>query len=354
MLLLAEENPENFWPLTQTRATFELRYGALCPLDRALLQSRDVGLLCREELAPYLRARTKLPVNQDISEDARRGATPFPGLPAPTPWDVLLQSDVHIAADFDDWAARHENYRAAAMLPGAYLVGDEKLIHVGEYSRVFPGCVLDASNGPIILGRDVSVKFSQIQGPAFIGDGCVLDGARVRGGTSLGPFCKIGGEISATIFQSRVNKAHDGFVGHSWCGRWVNFGALATTSNMKNTYGPIRYQRDATTIVDTDAQFLGSLIGDHTKIGIGQMLNTGSNIGVGCNVFGGGVAPKYVPSFSWGGLSGWQEYRLDDCLKTVRATLARRQVPLRAESEKLLRWAYEKTADERRLFLHRS
>ncbi len=344
-LIVSEEHPENFGPLTLTRATFELRYGALCPLDRALQLTGDVALRCRPELESYLRAKTGLRVNEDIEGE------PFSGLPAPTPWEILAQSDKLIAADFYEWIKRHPNVRETALMNGAHVIGDRRDVFIGEGGFVQPGCVLDATSGPIMLAERVGVKFSQIQGPVFVGAGSMVDGARLRPGTSLGPNCKVGGEIAASIFQSRVNKAHEGFVGHSWAGRWVNFGALATTSNLKNTYGTIRFQRDFATSIETGAQFLGSLIGDHTKIGIGQLLTTGANIGAGCNLFGGGVCPKYVPSFSWGGLDGWQEHRLQDCLKTVRATLGRRNARLRPESEAVLREVFEATKSEREKFL---
>jgi len=340
-LIVAEESAENFLPLTLTRATFELRYGALAPLDRALLITKDVALRCRPELADYLRARTGLPVNEDIEGDL------FPCLPAPTPWGILAQSDKLIAADFDLWSQHHSNHRRAGSLKGVHIIGNAADIHLGEAATVQPGCVLDVSTGPIIIASGAVVKWSQIQGPVFVGAGSIVDGARLRPGTSLGPNCKVGGEVSATIFQSRVNKAHDGFVGHTWAGRWVNFGAGATTSNLKNTYGHIRYQRDAATPVDTGSQFLGSLIGDHTKLGIGQLMTTGANIGACCNVYGGAVTPKYIPSFSWGGADGWQEHRLDDALKTVHATLGRRQARLRPASEALLRRVFEDTRAER-------
>jgi len=342
-LIVAEENAENFYPLTLTRATFELRYGAWCPLDRALLITRDVALRCRPELAEYMRAKTGLPVNEDIEGEL------FPGLPAATPWDILAQSDRLISADFEPWARRYRNTRKAR-LPGVHIIGTAADVHIGEHAVVQPGCVLDASGGPIIIAEGATVKYSQLQGPVFVGPGCIADGARLRPGTSLGPNCKVGGEISVSIFQSRANKTHEGFVGHSWVGRWVNFGALATTSNLKNTYGTIRYYQDAQTVVETGQQYLGALVGDHTKIGIGQMVTTGANIGVGCNVFGGGVTPKYIPSFSWGGVDGWQEHRLDACLKTVHATLARRNARLRPQSEALLRDIFQRTHAEREQF----
>lgn len=345
-LVVAEEHPEKFGSLTQTRATFELRYGALCPLDRALQITDDVVLRARPELAAYLRAKTGLRVNEDIEGE------PFPGLPANTPWEILAHSSAHIAADFRDWEKRHTNARDVALMNGAYIVGDSSDVFIGHNSVVQPGCVLDATDGPIIIAQNVTVKCSHLAGPVFVGAGCAVDGARLRLGTSLGPNCKVGGEIAATIFQSRVNKGHDGFVGHTWAGRWVNFGALSTTSNLKNTYGTIRFPADGENTVETGAQFLGSIVGDHTKIGIMQGLNTGSNIGTGCNIFGGGIAPKYVPSFSWGGVSGWTEHRFDDCIKTVKATLGRRNAVLRPESESVLRGVFEVTTHERELFLN--
>lgn len=349
-LILEEEHAENFAPLTLTRATWELRYGAWCPLERALLRTDKVALRVRPELAAYARAKTGLPVNEDIERLGIQGEK-FSGLPFSTPWQILAHSDKLIEADFELWRQTFQNSQALALSPGAHVVGEASRLHIGEGASVQAGCVLDVSNGPIILAPGVQVKYSQIVGPVFVGAGSVVDGARLRPGASLGHGCKVGGEVSASIFQSRVNKAHEGFVGHTWAGRWVNFGALATTSNLKNTYGTIRFHQSAQVLVDTGAQFLGSIIGDHTKIGIGQMLNTGSHIGAGCNIFGGGVAPKYVPSFSWGGAAGWAEYRLPDCLKTVRATLGRRHAELRDESEEVLRRVFEESARERSEFL---
>jgi UDP-N-acetylglucosamine diphosphorylase/glucosamine-1-phosphate N-acetyltransferase len=348
MLIVTEEHPENFLPLTLTRATFELRYGTLAPIDRALQFSQNVGLRARPELAEYLRAKTHLPVNEDIPEDEDHEY--FSGLPAKTPWEILAQSDKLIANDWDDWNRHHQNHRPKR-LAGVHMVGPASDLFIGERAHIQPGCVLDASSGPIIIASGAQVKYSQIAGPVFVGSGCIVDGARLRPGTSLGPNCKVGGEVSATIFQARVNKAHEGFVGHSWAGRWVNFGALATTSNLKNTYGEIRYQRDSLNTVETGVQFLGSLIGDHTKIGIGQMLSTGSNIGAGCNVYGGGMAPKYIPSFSWVGDGARAEHELEKCLKTVHATLARRNARLRPQSEAVLRRVFDDTSDERHKFI---
>jgi len=348
ILILKEQNPEAFFPLTHTRATFELRYGAWCPLDRAIMEAqktkRRLVLQCRDELASYLRAKTGLPVNEDIDGEICKG------LPASTPWEILENSAALITDDWEEWNQAFATSRRAVPR-GVHVIGRRGDIYLASNATVQPGCVLDASDGPIIIAEGAQVKFSQIQGPVFIGAHCRIDGARLRPGTSLGPHCKVGGEMASSIFQSRVNKAHDGFVGHSWAGRWVNFGAMSTTSNLKNTYGKIRYQRDEDTLVETGAQFLGSLIGDHTKIGIGQLLATGSNLGVGCNIYGGSMAPKYIPSFCWMGPDKAAEHHLEKCLDTVRATLARRNAKLRPASAELLRHLFHCTASARAHFI---
>ena len=347
-IIVEEENPELFFPLTHTRATFELRYGAWCPLDRAIAEAErhnlKVALRCRPILEEYLRAKTGLPVNEDIEGQL------FRGLPSKPPWEILAKSDELISDDWETWNQSQPAGRRA--LPrGVHLIGNRSDVYLSQNATVQPGCVLDVSNGPIIIADGAQIKFSQIQGPVFIGAHCIVDGARLRPGTSLGPHCKVGGEVSASIFQSRVNKAHEGFVGHSWAGRWVNFGAMATTSNLKNTYGNIRYQQTEETTVETGVQFLGSLIGDHTKIGIGQLLATGSNIGVGCNIFGGSMAPKFIPSFCWLDPKNAEEYRIDKCLQTVRATLARRNAKLRPASAALLEHLFTETQIKRASFI---
>ena len=350
-LIVEEENPELFFPLTHTRATFELRYGAWCPLDRALLEAKKkhlkVSLRCRPFLAEYLRAKTGLPVNEEAEGQKIKG------LPAETPWAILAQSGALIAADWDQWNQEYP-VKASRLPEGVHLVGDFGDVHLSPSAVIEPGSVLDTSGGPIIIAEGAQVKFSHIQGPVFVGPYCKVDGAALRAGTSLGPHCKVGGEVASSIFQSRVNKAHQGFVGHSWAGRWVNFGAMATTSNLKNTYGNIRYQRNSKEIVETGVQFLGSLIGDHTKIGIGQLLSTGSNIGVGCNLFGNTLTPKYIPSFCWIGQDEAQEFHLEKCIQTVRATMARRNVQLHPTSQSLLEKLFRDSAKERMSYINRT
>jgi len=157
-------------------------------------------------------------------------------------------------------------------------------------------------------------------------------------GTAIGPRCKVRGEVSDSVFLGYANKAHDGFLGHSVVGRWVNLGAGTTTSNLKNTYGPIRLEvGDAA--IETGMQFLGTLFGDHAKTAIGTMLSTGAAVGTGANVFGYTSAPKYVPSLAWGDTGA--KMQKDGFLKVAERVLKRRQVDVTEDVKAMLERIYD-------------
>ncbi|MCS6862461.1 MAG: putative sugar nucleotidyl transferase, partial [Abditibacteriales bacterium] len=227
------------------------------------------------------------------------------------PWDILSRNGDVISSDF---AARGRGgQRLGKVYDGVHLVGHSDRLYVGEGAIVLPGCVLDTTAGPIYIDNDALVRPpSYVQGPCYIGEDCLIEGAKVREGCSFGRTCKIGGEVSASVFQGFSNKQHEGYLGHVYLGEWVNLGALVTNSNLKNNYKPVKVQLSAAGAeIDTHTQFFGGIIGDHTKVGIGGLLNTGTVLGVGCNIFGGGMAPRYVASFCWGNADGFVEHRLD-------------------------------------------
>jgi len=174
-------------------------------------------------------------------------------------------------------------------------------IKINKDSIIRPGCVLDAEKGPIVIKSNVIVDIgSKIQGPVFIDDDVFLSsGANIKSKALIGPGCKVGGEISNTIFHANSNKVHDGFLGHSYVGEWVNIGAGTNNSNLKNNYSTVKFSFGDDTI-DTKRLFLGCMIGDYTRIGISSMLNTGTFIGIGSNVFGAGFQNKFISPFSWG------------------------------------------------------
>lgn len=264
------------------------------------------------------------------------------------PWDLINHNGAEIDSDFDlKGGARIESEPG----PMVFLVGREK-IRIGKNVRMSPGVVIDATRGPVdIEDEAVLMANASLEGPLHIGRRSMVKmGAKIYGETTIGPVCKVGGEIAETIIHGYSNKQHEGFVGHSYLGEWVNLGAGTETSDMKNNYSTVRVPISGPAI-DSGEQFVGLFMGDHSKCGIGTTFNTGTVVGVCCNVFGADYPPKHIPSFTWGGAPGFVEHDLDKAIETARRSMARRAVSLDEAGERVLRTAYDLTADERRAFL---
>jgi len=197
---------------------------------------------------------------------------------------------------------------------------------------VEPGVIFDVRHGAVVLDEGSEVRAgTRLEGPLYLGPRSIALGGDLRGSV-FGPQCRLRGEIAASVFLGYGNKAHEGFVGHSVIGHWANLGAGTTTSNLKNTYGPVHLQL-AEQRIDTGRQFVGSLVGDHAKTAIGTMLGTGTVVGTGANVFGPTV-PRHVPAFAWG-VTGIERVTEEGFLTVAGRVLPRRQVeltPARAES----------------------
>lgn len=260
------------------------------------------------------------------------------------PWDLVRLNGEAIKADF---RLTRKSGIEGKVAEGAYLIEPDQ-IYLAKGAEVDPGVVLNAEEGPIYIEEEVKVRPpTVIDGPCYIGKGTIVDGAKIRKGCSIGPVCRIAGEIEESIFYAYSNKHHDGFIGHAYVGEWVNIGALTTNSDLKNTYGTIKVPLQGK-LIDTGDIKVGSFIGDHTKTGIGTLLSTGCVIGVACNIFGGGMTPKFIPSFSWGGEKGFVENNLDKVIEVARLVMERRGVKQTEADRDLLKRVYELTADERR------
>lgn len=220
---------------------------------------------------------------------------------------------------------------------------NEKKIHVSKGVKIYPDVVLDADSGEIFIDEGTTIEpFSYVKGPVYIGKDCVVkSGTKLYGPCSIGKHSKVSGEISHSLFHSYVNKQHAGFFGHSYVGEFVNIGANTTTSNLKNNYSKIKVQFRGN-IVDTGMQFLGSIVGDHTKLGINTMINTGTIIGVFSNIAGGGFQHKEVKPFSWNifGRSA-ANYNIELAIDTARIVMKRRKIELSQNLEKLIRSVYD-------------
>ncbi|MEN6295730.1 MAG: putative sugar nucleotidyl transferase [Chloroherpetonaceae bacterium] len=221
-----------------------------------------------------------------------------------------------------------------------FLIQKEDIL-CGENVQIAPNVVLDASDGPIILGNNVRIMAqSTILGPAYIGDNSIVKiGAKIYQNTSIGEYCKIGGEVDNSIIQSYSNKQHEGYLGDSFISEWVNLGADTNTSNLKNTYSAIKIRIEREEI-NTGKIFLGLLCGDHTKSGINSMFNTGTVCGIGAILVNEWYLANFIPSFSWGGSKNSMIYKVDKALDTARIVLERRGKTLLPDEEHLMRKEY--------------
>lgn len=212
-------------------------------------------------------------------------------------------------------------------------------LRVGERVTIEPAVVLDFTGGPIWLDDDVVVKaFTRLAGPAYVGRGSTLLGGTLSR-LSVGPRCKVRGEVEATVLLGYSNKAHDGFLGNSYLGSWVNLGALSATSNLKNNYRPIRIWTPGGT-VDTGRTKLGCLLGDHAKTAIGTMIGTGTVVGAGSSIFGRDWPPQFVPPFTWAGNGTLTAHDLEKFLATAALVMSRRDVVLTDAMRGMLRAAW--------------
>ncbi|HET7189717.1 MAG TPA: putative sugar nucleotidyl transferase, partial [Gemmatimonadaceae bacterium] len=224
-------------------------------------------------------------------------------------------------------------------LPPASIHVGSHAVFIEEGAEVEPSVCFDTTAGPILLRAGSHVlAFTRLAGPLYVGQGSSVTADRVAA-SSIGDTCKVHGELSNTIFVGHSNKGHDGFVGHSMLGRWVNLGAGTITSNLKNTYGTVQlWTLDGTR--ETGLQFLGTLFGDHAKTGIGLTLTTGTVLGAGANVYGSQMPPKAVSPFAWGEAGRFAEYRADKFLDVAARMMARRHVELSEGMRRMLLAAY--------------
>jgi UDP-N-acetylglucosamine diphosphorylase/glucosamine-1-phosphate N-acetyltransferase len=356
----SENNRRQFWPLVLSRPIWELRCGmtSLGEKLQAKVGTNDVAYFVPDYMAEVYRERTGRPVNemsalagQDVLiVDPRAKADTFdvpatgrsevgldeqgqvlyariakgdakkvhgsdidaflesakislPTVKSTLPtwqytWDLMLASPHQITADFA--AAGRQGIEGTIEEPAA-LRGSKKDVYVAPGVTVHPMVVIDAEHGPVYIDEGAEIQpFTRIEGPCYIGKKSILLGAKCREGNSIGPYCRIGGEVEESVIQGYSNKYHDGFLGHAYVGEWVNLGALTTNSDLKNDYSTVSVMLDGKHSIDTGSTKVGSLIGDHTKTSIGVLFNTGSVIGAMALIMATGKPlPKFIPSFAW-------------------------------------------------------
>jgi UDP-N-acetylglucosamine diphosphorylase/glucosamine-1-phosphate N-acetyltransferase len=248
-------------------------------------------------------------------------------------YDLLTALEQLLPADCADFLAAPSD----GVPEGSLVLGDpSQVISLG--ATVEPGVVFDLRHGAVVLDQGAEVRSgTRLEGPMYVGPGTRVLGGSLRASV-FGPECRVRGEIAASVFLGYANKSHDGFVGHSVLGHWVNLGAGTTTSNLKNTYGSVRLEV-AGERIETRRLNLGSLIGDHAKTAIGTLLATGTVVSVGANLFGPPTPPRYVAPFAWG-CSGSERMTEDGFLRVAERVMLRRNIPLSAERRESLRLTY--------------
>ncbi|MBI5214886.1 MAG: GlmU family protein [Ignavibacteriae bacterium] len=267
------------------------------------------------------------------------------------PWELVQHNAEQIEKDFLLLKRKTKKAIAGNIYNGAHLL-NQKNILVGSGAVIKPGVVLDAEHGPIIIEKNVTIMPNAvIAGPAFIGEGSQIKiGAKIYPGTSIGRECRIGGEVTRSIFQSYSNKAHDGFVGDSYIGSWVNLGADTNTSNLKNTYGNVNVFINGDEF-NSGSQFVGLTMGDHSKSGINVMFNTGSVVGTSCNIFGADFPQKFLPSYSWGSSGSFTTFDIEKSIEIARRMMSRRGITMSKAYESMMRHVFNQTKQERKQWL---
>lgn len=261
------------------------------------------------------------------------------------PWDIFSNNKKAIADDFELITAGRVSQ---AISSSNTLLGKGK-IFLEEGAKV-EASILNTTDGPIYLAAGAEImEGSIVRGGLSLGEGSQLKlGTKIYGPTTIGPHCKVGGEVNNSVITGYSNKAHDGFLGNSVIGEWCNLGADTNNSNLKNNYGIVKvFSPDKGDYISTGLQFCGLLMGDHSKCGINTMLNTGTVVGVNANIFGGGFPSKHIASFSWGGSEGFEPFDLEKSFEVSERVMSRRGLPFTDTDKEIMRHIFKLTAGYR-------
>ncbi len=385
LCFFSDELSKNFLPLTLTRPVFDLRIGILtiCEKWEKVLSLKYTSGILDPHLAPVFKNKelntdqnciwinsrvlptkelsdaisslpeqsilfkNNLPIaakvngeeslrmieeNHFLSEAFTRVALEIPISSITYLWDLLSKNEGEIKNDIQ-LLGLHPISQSGMEYDDTIILGHEQL-YISESAKIEPGCILIAEKGPIYIGPNTTIEAGSIlKGPvAVCEEATVKMRARIYDATTIGPVCKVGGEVSNSIFHSYSNKAHDGFTGSSLIGQWCNFGADTNTSNLKNSYAEVKiFDWNSKIEYEKGFQFFGTILGDHSKTAINTVLNTGTTCGVSSNIFSLGFPPRYIPSFQWMGQEKTVPYEFDKAIIAMRAMMKRRGVELTEE-----------------------
>ena len=361
-----------FAPLTLTRSVGDLRVGILTNAERwkLLVPDAEISFATEDYLQnkfpkaqDVIRVNACVIPNQNIVDQVRtlkpgedllvgenwiagtNGKGSFLPLSGEMPivlkkrWDLFEKNGAILKQDFDLITKGRTTVQLSSTNT---IIGDSNLIFLEEGATV-EAATLNTKSGPIYIGKNAEVmEGSLLRGPIAMCESAVFKlGTKVYGPTTLGPFCKVGGEVTNVIFQAYSNKGHDGFLGNSLIGEWCNIGADTNSSNLKNNYGKVKtYSYQDQGLIQTDVQFMGLVMGDHSKCGINTMFNTAAVVGVSSNVFGAEFPAKFVPSFTWGTVG--EKYNFDKALESANNMMDRRGITLSKAEISILKFISDK------------
>lgn len=263
-------------------------------------------------------------------------------------WDLIYLNGDELIKDINFRVSSFDKKNHISKVPNSVFLVNPDKIFIEENVTIKPGVVLDASDGPIYIEKNVKILSNAvIEGPFFIGESSIIKmGATLYKNVTISKVCKVGGEVEQSIFMPYSNKQHAGFIGHACLGSWVNLGADTNCSDLKNNYSKVKAILDGKE-VNTGLQFLGLIIGDHSKSAINTMFNTGTIVGFSSNIYGAGFPDKYLPSFSWGGAEGLTTYDVNKAMQTAKIVTARRDVNFTEDDEKLFKEIFKLTMLQR-------
>ena len=260
-------------------------------------------------------------------------------------WDIFSKNGEALQADFD----LITEGRTSQPIPEGTLYINKENIFIEEGAEI-TFATLNASSGPIYIGKDaVVMENTSVRGPFAMCDNAVLKiGAKIYGGTTMGPYCKVSGEVNNSVLMGYSSKGHDGYLGNSVLGEWCNMGADSNNSNLKNNYAEVKlWDYETGRFAKTGLTFCGLMMGDHSKCGINTMFNTGTVVGVSANIYGSGFPRNFIPSFSWGGASGFTEYRTNKVFEVATVVMKRKKMVFDDVDQRILQNVFEQTKQYR-------
>jgi UDP-N-acetylglucosamine diphosphorylase/glucosamine-1-phosphate N-acetyltransferase len=329
-----------FPPTSSSESTLYIN-GALCPTDELIDRIDELedgqGLSQHNRLLAYQAPSsiTREELLKLVGEEFQEEITILR-----YPWDIFRNNGSELELDFDRVT---EDRTSAPISETNTIIGDRIFVEEGATVEC---SILNSDKGAIYVGAEAEImENSVVRGPLAMLPHSVLKlSTKIYGATTLGPYCKVGGEVNNSVLIGYSNKGHDGFLGNSVISEWCNLGADTNNSNLKNNYGTVKaFNYTSNDYISTDLQFCGLIMGDHSKSGINTMFNTGTVVGVSANIYGGDFPPKYIPSFSWGGANGFVPFELPKAKEVAVRMMERRAVPFTQEDESLFEHLSEET-----------